>query len=464
VDFPRLLIEDWLPIGEVGAESKRERGASSALPALYFLHVWWARRPLSASRAAVLASTLPTWSEAWPEDLLDRFPTEKDYHEWFLHQLGVRGDPVAARARIQAANEAGVKLDKAYDGPRAFTITPDAENFTIQRRLLEVAWGSAEVTVADPMAGGGSIPFEAMRFGYRTLAGELNPVASVILTATLEYPARYGITLAQDIRTWGTVWADRVRERLDRFFPRRPGESIQAYILARTVACPETGKPVPLSPNWWLRTGSDPVAVRLICETDEPTCRFEILRGTAVRDIDPTAGTVSGGDGRSPWTGAPMSSEYIKGEAQAGRMGEQLYAVAVKDEHGRGFRAPTSEDLAAVRAADDELQARWPAWDAADFIPTEDYPEVSADPRPLYYGMARWCDLFSPRQLLSLVTAVEELRNLEAEVRAALHDEDRSTAALTYLGFVIGKATNYNSRICRLASGARFDGEYVRPT
>ena len=42
---PSVLIENWLPIAEVGVESMRERGASSALPPLYFLHVWWARRP-----------------------------------------------------------------------------------------------------------------------------------------------------------------------------------------------------------------------------------------------------------------------------------------------------------------------------------------------------------------------------------------------------------------------------------
>jgi hypothetical protein len=53
--YPPLLIESWLPIAAVGAESQRERGASSALPPLYFLHVWWARRPLITSRAAILA-------------------------------------------------------------------------------------------------------------------------------------------------------------------------------------------------------------------------------------------------------------------------------------------------------------------------------------------------------------------------------------------------------------------------
>ena len=64
---PRTLIEDWLPIETVGCESMRERGASSELPPLYFLHVWWARRPLLASRAALLASVLPAWSHLAPE-------------------------------------------------------------------------------------------------------------------------------------------------------------------------------------------------------------------------------------------------------------------------------------------------------------------------------------------------------------------------------------------------------------
>lgn len=48
---PRL-IEHGFPCHQVGAETQRERGASSALPPLYFLHVWWARRPLTPSRAA----------------------------------------------------------------------------------------------------------------------------------------------------------------------------------------------------------------------------------------------------------------------------------------------------------------------------------------------------------------------------------------------------------------------------
>ncbi len=55
----RRLIEAGFPCHQVGAETQRERGASSALPPLYFLHVWWARRPLTPSRAAIVASLSP---------------------------------------------------------------------------------------------------------------------------------------------------------------------------------------------------------------------------------------------------------------------------------------------------------------------------------------------------------------------------------------------------------------------
>jgi len=108
---PAVLIEDWLPFEAVGAESQRERGASSALPPLYFLHVWWARRPLTVSRAAILAGVLPQWSPDWPDHLHKRFPNEQSYREWFTHLLGIRGDPVAGRKLIQWAKERNLKLD-----------------------------------------------------------------------------------------------------------------------------------------------------------------------------------------------------------------------------------------------------------------------------------------------------------------------------------------------------------------
>jgi adenine-specific DNA methylase len=76
------LIEHWLPIAELGIESLRERTPMTPFPAPNRLHVWWARRPLVASRAAVLGSLLPADAD----------------REQFMRVLGIHGDPVASRA------------------------------------------------------------------------------------------------------------------------------------------------------------------------------------------------------------------------------------------------------------------------------------------------------------------------------------------------------------------------------
>ena len=74
----------------------------------------------------------------------------------------------------------------------------------------------------DPFAGGGSIPFEALRYGFTTIANDLNPVAAVILKATLDYPARFGPELADDIRKWGKRWYELVKPKLQPYFAPLP--------------------------------------------------------------------------------------------------------------------------------------------------------------------------------------------------------------------------------------------------
>src|SRR5579862_3885679 len=106
------LIERWLPIAEIGEESVRERRSMTALPPTYYLHVWFARRPLVASRAAILGSLLPKDAS----------------HTSFLHTLGIHGDPLKAKIRIAKATAEGVRLGAdAYGYPRAFTYLPEPE-------------------------------------------------------------------------------------------------------------------------------------------------------------------------------------------------------------------------------------------------------------------------------------------------------------------------------------------------
>jgi putative DNA methylase len=450
---PRVLIEQWLPIAEIGAECMRERGASSALPPLYFLHVWWARRPLTVSRAAVLASILPAYPTAndpeirtWPKKFLKLFPTFDAYKAWFLKLIGIHGDPVAGRRLIAWAKKENKKLNfNPYGYPRAFTLNPSDEQLRTLYDLLEWTWGTREITFCDPMAGGGSIPFEALRYGLTVHANELNPVASVILKATLDYPARFGPSLVEDIGKYGKIWVERVRKRLEPFYPLAdPNENIFAYLWARTVACPVTGKPVPLSPNWWLRKGNDPMAVRLIADPKADRGRFEIVRGrTACERAKPDKGTIKRGSAVSPWTGDPIDGDYIKAEAQAGRMGQQLYAVGIKKSGDFSFRAPTPEDEAAYQRAVEELERRHPAWEAAGLIPTEPYPNPATDMRPHHYGMRTWADFFSPRQLLAHLLILEELHGVSQEIHKNLAPE-RAEAVRTYLELALDKCLDYN--------------------
>lgn len=259
---PEVLIEKWFPVDIIGAESMRERGASSALPPLYFLHVWWARRPLTASRASILASVLPTWSPSWPNELLRKFQDEETYLAWFLKLCGIYGDPVAGRKLSAWARDKGIRLQSSpYSHKRAFTINPSEEDLETFATLMEHTWGKKSLKLLDPFSGGGSIPMEAVRYGFQTFVNELNPVASVILRATLEYPALHQGELAQDISKYGTQMAQMLEAKLAPYFPVQAGERIHAHIWARTVNCPYTGKPIPLTPNWWLSKSAN-IAVR----------------------------------------------------------------------------------------------------------------------------------------------------------------------------------------------------------
>lgn len=441
----------------------RERGASSALPPINFLHVWWARRPLTASRAAVLASLLP----AWPDDdeaaagaaaaaarkaLEAEFPRgEDEYRKWFVRSMGILGDPVGARAAIKAAVAAGGQTQgNAYGYDRAFTVTPDAIVIGQVRRLAALrAHVDEALTVLDPFAGGGSIPFEAARFGCSTFANELNPVAVAILHATLSLPAKFGPEFAGQIRHWGTTWAKRVEKRLTPYFPHVAPDERLAYIWAHTVPCPTTGWPTPLAPDFWLARGKAGrnVAVRLDVNTTNGAITREIIEGKgAARWGD--QGSYRQGVGSSIWSGETFGGDYIRGMATSNRMGAMLLAVSVTRPglKGRHFRSPSVEDLDAVEKASLMTARHQAEWEINNFIPTEEIDSVSNyDRGHRMYGIQRWTQFFTPRQLLAHATAVEELRTLVGEAKIELGKEKADALAL-FLALALDKTLDYNSR------------------
>ena len=441
------LIERWLPIAALGVESVRERTPMTPFPAPNRLHVWWARRPLVSSRAAVLASLLPADAD----------------REKFMHVLGIHGDPVAARNAIDRARRARVRVDNPYGYDRAFGYLLDQSD----RAWLRSTLGDSikGIAVLDPTAGGGSIPFETIRMGFASLANDLNPVASLIMKATVEWPSAYSHDVRERFDDLATDWRRRIEDRLSTSFPQRdlPDRVDQTYLWARTVTCPHCDGLVPLSPNW--RLTPDGTGVRLKPElgsgpsSDGRICSFEIVQSAS----EQSNGTVVRGAGACPYSdcGRVIDGDEIKRQAQAGQMGEQLFAVVYKDrvekrlksgKRGkdkwvRGYRAPRPEDdnSAEIKARLDE---KLPEWEALDIVPTENYGHMYSD-RSKIYGVNKWRDLFSPRQLLCHGTSVEVFREMLDADRAEGKLNEVRQAAYGYLALTLDTLLNYNNRAGR---------------
>lgn len=446
-DMITRLIERWLPIAEIGIESVRERTPMTPFPAPNRLHIWWARRPLVASRAAILASLMPADAD----------------RERFMHALGIHGDPVAAKRKMAHVARTGVRVVDPYGYRRAFTYLPDKNDREWIKRSLGVVTAPL---VLDPTAGGGSIPFEALRLGFPSIANDLNPVAALVMQATLEWPLLYGLKVREEFEALSNTWRSRLDDRLSMYFPQRsaPDQVDTTYIWSRTVKCPYCAGLIPLSPNW--RLAPDGTGVRVTPNAKATNadqgrvCSFEIV--SKAKQQSPA--TVSGGDATCPFPdcGRVVDGDEVKRQAQANEMGEQLFAIVFKrrvltrtktgkqkEKFERGYRAPRAEDdnYAAVCSA---LNAKLPEWEMMDVVPTEEFAEWSNyDRGHRMYGMRRWTDMFSPRQLLVHGTGVEVFRELLAaeERKGALTEVRR--AAYGYLAIALDKLRDYNSRMTR---------------
>ena len=439
------LIERWLPIAALGEESVRERRSMTALPPTYYLHVWWARRPLVASRAAILASLLPADAD----------------REKFMYMLGIHGDPVATRRRIDAAKRTKEHLGpNPYGYKRAFTYAPNSED----KEWVELAKGSSldNLSILDPTAGGGSIPFEAERIGLTSIVNDLNPVAALILRATAEWPALYGPALLDEFKLLSHRFTAAAESKYRDVFPLEPeGTRIEGYLWARTITCPYCDGLVPLSPNW--RLAPNGTGVRLKPElgpgpgSQGRVCSFEIVKSAK----EQSNGTVARGDGTCPYPdcGRVIDGYEIKHQAQACQMGEQLFTVVYKkrvltktgktrEKWVRGYRAPRSEDDngAAIQA---RLAEKLPEWEALDIVPSERIPDGNKTTEPRRYGMDTWRDLFSPRQLLCHGTSVEVFREMLDADRAEGKLNEVREAAYGYLALTLDTLLNYNNRAGR---------------
>ncbi len=322
-----------------------------------------------------------------------------------------------------------------------------------------------ECTVLDPTAGGGSIPFETMRMTLAPIANDLNPVATLITKATVEWPSVYTHEIEAEFYSLAIRWRRQIEDCLSVLFPQGglPERVDVTYLWARTVTCPYCDGLVPLSPNW--RLAPNGTGVKLTPQLGAGpgsagrVCSFEIVENLA----EQSHGTVARGDGTCPFPdcGRVIDGEVIKAQAQAGRMGEQLFTVVYKErveyetktgqirvKWVRGYRAPRPEDDNGV-----EIQARLDEklaeWDIFGLVPSENIPEGNKTTEPKRYGMSKWRDLFSPRQVLCHGTSVEIFREMLDADRAAGQLDEVRKAAYGYLALTLDTLLNYNNRAGR---------------
>jgi putative DNA methylase len=424
---PKVFLEgNNVPVAEIGIECQRERGASSALPPLNFLHVWWARRPLTVSRAAILGSLLPV-----------------DYdRKSFLVLMGIpKGkDPISERERIDEANRIGKKLETGFSYKRSFTYPIRERELAELSQTITPMWNTGDIRLLDSFSGGGSIPFEAARLGFNVICNELNPVASLIEKGTIDYPAEFGPQLAEDINCWGEKITKEIERKLSDCFPKNPGEMIFAYIWVRTITCPRCSLELPLSPNWWLdkkgKLGYEPIV-----PISGNTCTFEITRQSD--EFDPTEGSVTRGVGRCLRCAEVIDGDEIKRQAQNSEMGHQLAAIGYKNVNtkGRYFRTTTDMDLDGVKVAEGFLEKGLPAWRAKGLVPDEVRYIGPAD-RSANYGVLQWIDCFNPRQLLVHLTTLETILSQPWE---EIQNEKRREALRVYMQFAFDTGLNRNS-------------------
>jgi putative DNA methylase len=444
--YDRRLIEDSLPLEVISEQSAREKSIRHGH--ISTLHIWWARRPLAAMRAAIFASLIPA-----PKD-----EKEREY----LHKL---------IADI-------VNWDSVKDG----------NNARVQeaRNLIRKYYPDAPPKVLDPFMGGGSTGLEALRLGCEAHGVELNPVAYLIELGALVYPQRYGqpinlseyeakrrLTaqgstptanqksleldaegfvneLAEDIRYWGKWVLESTRKEVGHLYEGLNGETILGYSWARTVQCPNLAcrAQMPMVSHWRLaQTDNRSVAIRPIINRNTKRITFDIVEDNQI-DFDASDGTMKRGTIRCPVCGQAPSRDYLRIQGNSGNISETMMAVIVARPNGSGkdYRPATDQDRKLYAEAKSLLEAK--LVNNPDALPYEQIPVMSGTFNAPIYGIDEWGKLFNARQALTLIVLTEKIREANGLISRQIGDEQYATAITTYLALLLDRFADRNSSIC----------------
>jgi len=495
-DGPRL-IERAFPLKQASLDSVHEKNVRHGH--ISTLHIWPARRPLAAARAALIAALLPD-------------PGTPEGRKRLIEKIG---GVVVKKIEKKKIGDRTVEVEREetvggvlHWGREA---SPDLEWF---RQEIRKAWGGRAPRVLDPFAGGGAIPLEAMRLGCEVTAIDINPVAWFILKCTLEYPQRLAgqhrplpgfalesvefmedffkgtgkltkkqmernlqvvqrnllpppdVDLAWHVRAWGWWVLERAKVDLERFYPTVDGKPTVAYLWARTVACKNCRAPIPLLKTRWLcKKDNKRVLLTMEANADRTGVVFGVQSAVPVAGGNPAQrrehdrrlgqGTMSRNGAWCPCCGKPgtvaMKLEDIRQEGLAGRLGAVMTAVVVAGERAKEYRLPTPADIRAAADAGKEIERVFA--EIPFGLPTEPTPKGGSGASRAFsvdgYGIDQWYKLFTPRQLFALGTFCRSIREARRAMDTSGYPQEWIESLQAYLAIALDRVADRSSSLCR---------------
>jgi len=435
----KRLIEESFPVKEISAESAREKGIRHGH--ISALHIWWARRPLSASRATAYAALVPA---------------PKNDEDWQKQR-----NFIIELSKWENTNNPAL-IEKA------------------RADILKVNGGVPPI-VLDPFGGGGSIPLEALRLGCETYSNDYNPVAVLIQKCTLEYPQKYGHRpkkkeawgelsgsednpLLADVKNWGQWVLEEAKKEIGKFYPPDPDGSIPvSYLWARTIPCqnPSCGAEIPLMRQFWL-ANKDKKKVTLFPYSEANRVKFRIVGDgydKMPEKFNPEQGTVARAVATCLCCGSIVDAKTTRRLFQEGKSGELMTTVVLHTPGtiGKKYRLATETDFALFRKAESYLEEKVPIlreqW-GIEPVPDEQILKTPSNTmggtnRVLNYNMLKWGDLFNSRQKLALITFADTIRRAHGELVKKGFEKEYAKAVICYFSFLADKIASSSNRLSR---------------
>lgn len=439
----KKLIEVSIPLEAINREAAREKSIRHGHPST--MHLYWARRPLAAARAVLFSQLVDD-----PSSNEEEFPTIEAQD--------------AERARLHTLIEKLVVWENSNN----------QELLEQARKEISKSNNGQLPAVVDPFAGGGAIPLEAQRLGLEANASDLNPLAVLLNKALIEIPPKFANQppvfpgassdqiswrgaegLAADVRTYGQWMRDEAERRIGHLYPkvRTPSgteHTAIAWIWARTVKSPNPANPIeaPLVRSWWLskKKGREAWVNAAVVNGQ---VEYQVIND----DIGPiTEGTIGRKGGEVVGDGTPLTLNYVREQGRMGLLGQNLIAVVTEGEKGRLYVSPSPEQVDAAQV------------EVPQDIPEGELPKNPRDFKTPNYGLTRWADLFSPRQLVALTTFSDLVLEVRSRVISdaisggmdsgvALEDGGSGAAGYadaiaTYLALAVSRLADYSSNLC----------------